>query len=1199
MSEASAAAVRSPRASPRASPGSSTPTRPPTPALPPLATAVMRCADDIKWLSWNAAWHAANVLARCDGAASTDLQRFEQHASALTRELPSDLAGHVRSMVWSACWHAANSRGGALRSMAAVMEEEEEEEEEDGGDGEEGDDDVEDEEEERETGHEQAAEEDRSEGEASQTRGDEDTQGGAQGDAADATHSEGNEWHGSRGQSSTVEDVTATAAATAVEKPRQTATNSPSSPEASALIGTASAHAYAIGRDSEQYRAAAAVAAEIFSVRHRNGDTESEAADTSAYGDSDGEYDEDGEEDGDDDDDDGIEPFDDEESEEEASGSFSGQSLPPPHPLQTGNPADFQAFPPSLLQTAAKAASIAASAPSAADDATLTVAPRLPAMGNRGVGSSISSGGSGTLTVKRELSLNQLTEVEAECKRKRSMQNTDEDDGEPFGEVTVAEHEARRDVVSPQLTSGVRKAEKEEEQEQEQPEAAEEEDGRGEGDEKGDEEDGGAEDEEGWEEAEEGDGNDDGGDDGGEGEEDEGEEEEEGEKEEEEEGEEEEEDEEAAGDADDEGEGEELEEGTEAEAEEAAVEARRFEQHAAEVARLLPRGIAQHLKYLAWSAGWAAVHARSGHERHAALQKELFEKHAAALAAGGTTPKFGVNLGGWLLCEGWMQVTLFEGAVLAAGRAEGSDGDGGDGEAPFPADEYRLCQYITREAMAEHRSGWITAADLEQIKRLGLTSVRLPIGYWVLDLGGRRGDGGPPLARKPAAPYTGNRAWIGSAKEYIGPAEEIVDHCLQLCRKVGLSVNLCLHGAPGGQSGEQACGFTDPDWEVGMWDVDGTVRCVEHMARRWGRHVAVDAITVINEPSDEIPLPQLLAFYERAYAAVRKHSSVGVVLPVYKRDFDGFAQAGFPPQHMNHIALDCHLYQCFGDGWQHETTLEKALECARSGEGHWPCLPHLPSPAMVSEWSLRLPTWDARFPVAKDLAALEGGDAALQEVYRQFGRAQIRQFGEHGAGWYFWTWKVDAGVRGGGDGEPHWDMRECVKRGWLDPLWWGSDLASDAPLLADDEIHMVVASQPVPAPSADAPVDVAEGVEIVRCASVGHADGLADLVSAMSLTTDHRLHRPPCSLRVSASDEAPHERSSDRAATRPQSRASALPSPLPPPTLRREPPPHLLLASLPEADERGRRHGAERAELTLVQQREVEPEPKEAEQTPA
>ena len=108
------------------------------------------------------------------------------------------------------------------------------------------------------------------------------------------------------------------------------------------------------------------------------------------------------------------------------------------------------------------------------------------------------------------------------------------------------------------------------------------------------------------------------------------------------------------------------------------------------------------------------------------------------------TPKLrGVNLGGWLICEAWMQRTLFGAASAAAAAAgHGDDTDVGD--------EFRACQHLSREAMAAHRASWITRTDLQQIRHLGFNSVRLPVGFWVLALDGPGGDGGPPLARKPA-----------------------------------------------------------------------------------------------------------------------------------------------------------------------------------------------------------------------------------------------------------------------------------------------------------------------------------------------------------------------------------------------------------------------------------------------------------------
>ena len=499
---------------------------------------------------------------------------------------------------------------------------------------------------------------------------------------------------------------------------------------------------------------------------------------------------------------------------------------------------------------------------------------------------------------------------------------------------------------------------------------------------------------------------------------------EEGGEEESEEGGEENEGEENEGEEDDEGgeDGEEedgVEEGTEAEAEEAAVEYRRFEQHADELQRRLPAGLAHSLIYLVWSASWAAVHARSGDERLGRLHKERFEQHATALAAGGLLPRVGVNLGGWLICEAWMQETLFS-------------------SVPGAIDEFRLCQVLEREAIARHRASWITAADLAQIKRLGLTAVRVPFGYWLLD------PPGPPIVRKPAPPYTGAREWLRTAHEYVGPAEHVISQCLDACAAAGLLVNLCLHGAPGGQSGEQACGFVDREWTPSMWDVEATVRCVEHAARLWGRHPALDALTVINEPSNEIPIETLVGFYEKAYHAARPHTQCSLVFPAYKRAWSDFEAAGFPMTYFENIVIDAHLYQCFGDAWQRETSLEESLENARTGEGHFPCLTHLPAPSCVSEWSLRLPVWDDKFPIAQVLAAKD--EAAQHAIYRKLGRAQVMQFASRGASWYFWTWKVDAPSANRGaiiPGEPMWDLRECVRRQWLDPRWWGGELLDD------------------------------------------------------------------------------------------------------------------------------------------------------------
>ena len=158
--------------------------------------------------------------------------------------------------------------------------------------------------------------------------------------------------------------------------------------------------------------------------------------------------------------------------------------------------------------------------------------------------------------------------------------------------------------------------------------------------------------------------------------------------------------------------------------------------------------------------------------------------------------------------------------------------------APAAHDEFCLSQAVRAEEMAKHRSSWISRAEIVQMRRLGLTAVRhhppshsqrlglhfhsasasrrcaapfgfwallhlpsppiislhlpmcmqvrLPFGFWALDVPGA------PIPRKPAPPYTAERRWISGARDYVGPCEHVITHCLDTCASVNLLVHLCL-----------------------------------------------------------------------------------------------------------------------------------------------------------------------------------------------------------------------------------------------------------------------------------------------------------------------------------------------------------------------------------------------------------------------
>lgn len=104
------------------------------------------------------------------------------------------------------------------------------------------------------------------------------------------------------------------------------------------------------------------------------------------------------------------------------------------------------------------------------------------------------------------------------------------------------------------------------------------------------------------------------------------------------------------------------------------------------------------------------------------------------------------------------------------------------------------------------------------------------------------------------------------------------------------------------------------------------------------------------------------------------------------------------------------------------------LQRSLSNEGHYPGIVDVTmwgAKCVISEWSVRLPTWERSCLAAREWKALEPEERDL--VSKSFGHRQVAAFHTLGCmGWFFWTWKVDA------DGEePWWSWKEGAEKGWL------------------------------------------------------------------------------------------------------------------------------------------------------------------------
>jgi glucan 1,3-beta-glucosidase len=326
----------------------------------------------------------------------------------------------------------------------------------------------------------------------------------------------------------------------------------------------------------------------------------------------------------------------------------------------------------------------------------------------------------------------------------------------------------------------------------------------------------------------------------------------------------------------------------------------------------------------------------------------------------------GVNLGGWLVLESWMVPDLYHGT-----------------SAP---DEYSLCLSLgsqARERLDRHRETFITAEDFRWIKQCGLNAVRLPVGYWALE----------------------------APKPYVESAR-FVDFAFEQCEKNGLKLLLDLHGAPGSQNGWDHSGRKGPiNWPKEPQNIQETLRILETLAQKYGRHPALCGIELLNEPRDEVPLEILQQFYQDAYARLRKVLDPQVAV-VFHDSFRALAWKNFmqAPAFAN-VILDTHLYQCFDEQAQKRTAVEQ-LAFALKRKETLDEMQREELPTIVGEWSLALPGQSMQ-----GLSAFQ-----VQSVTRAYADAQLLNY-DGTRGWFFWSYKMRA--------NSEWNFRHCVERGWL------------------------------------------------------------------------------------------------------------------------------------------------------------------------
>ncbi|CAG8563170.1 7858_t:CDS:2 [Ambispora gerdemannii] len=376
----------------------------------------------------------------------------------------------------------------------------------------------------------------------------------------------------------------------------------------------------------------------------------------------------------------------------------------------------------------------------------------------------------------------------------------------------------------------------------------------------------------------------------------------------------------------------------------------------------------------------------------------------------GKQPIRGVNIGGWLVMEPFITPSYFGGNII---------------------DEWSLCSSLGPEkanaTLNKHYSTFITEEDFAEIAKLGLNHVRIPLGFWAVEVASDE-------------PYVPKLSWNYLLKG-IGWA-----------RKYGLRVLVELHAAPGSQNGWNHSG---PN---GKANADRTLRILQTLVTFFNQpqyqHV-IPIFGVLNEPfiSTQLTIGDVQQFYLDANKIIRDITGTGNDFTPWLVYHDGFAGLsswkGFMKGY-ERVILETHSYLIFDPilimlpkttqlvfpcvAWV-KALAQSNVDFGLTITGEWTistddCAIYLNGVQEVSKYEGKCP--NCTCAGANDY---KNWSAEKKEFYTQFASAQIEAFESNGGGWFYWTWKTENHVN------PTWDYQLGVQEGWIP-----SDLQNRPPI---------------------------------------------------------------------------------------------------------------------------------------------------------
>lgn len=375
------------------------------------------------------------------------------------------------------------------------------------------------------------------------------------------------------------------------------------------------------------------------------------------------------------------------------------------------------------------------------------------------------------------------------------------------------------------------------------------------------------------------------------------------------------------------------------------------------------------------------------------LEKRLLNE----TTPGGTSAKIrGVNLGGWFVVEQWMTPSLFNKANAAAIQGRTA------------VDQYTFMTALNNDASAkqlltQHWSTFINETDFQQIKQVGLNTVRLPVPHWAFN--------------------------ASSTEPYLAYAEvPYINQALLWAQKYGLDVLLDLHTAPNSQNGYDHSGHAGPVQFKNVTGAANAARVYSALTKMVQTYVndrkyggVVKAIELLNEPlCSALGADYMTNVYQTAYNTVKNAIAKNVTSPpsIVLHDcwlsplsqWQPVVSQGGGLYNLPFI-LDTHRYHVFAP--RANMTAQQHIDLThQDGSEIGNATSQLQRPILTGEFSLAVSCTDCNYATSQDVAVAN----------RQFFETQTTAY-ERGAGWIFWNWKSENNLP--------WSYKDSVLAQWI------------------------------------------------------------------------------------------------------------------------------------------------------------------------